>query len=80
MVRNRVLRKATWLLEVPGYEGDGPGKADVDILKALRDHADLPEVPNQPRLGSRRQPPTDPAPRLANIGHHLDPKHVPNQA
>ena len=48
MVRNRVLRKATWLLEVPGYEGDGPGKADVDILKALRDHADLPEVPTSP--------------------------------
>ncbi|MDE2746910.1 MAG: deoxyribonuclease IV [Chloroflexota bacterium] len=45
MVRNRVLRKAAWLLEVPGYEGGGPGKADVDILKALRDESDVPEVP-----------------------------------
>jgi apurinic endonuclease APN1 len=45
MVRNRVLRRATWLLEVPGYEGNGPGKADVDILKALRDESDLPETP-----------------------------------
>ena len=48
MVRNRVLRKAAWLLEVPGYEGDGPGKADVDILKALRDESDLPDVPTTP--------------------------------
>ena len=45
MVRNRVLRKAVWLLEVPGFEGGGPGKADVDILKALRDDTDLPAVP-----------------------------------
>ncbi|MYD74781.1 MAG: deoxyribonuclease IV, partial [Chloroflexi bacterium] len=45
MVRNRVLRKAAWLLEVPGYEGGGPGKADVDMLKALRDDSDVPEVP-----------------------------------
>ena len=45
MVRNRVLRKATWLLEVPGYQGGGPGEADVDMLKALRDGSDLPESP-----------------------------------
>ena len=45
MVRNRVLRKAAWLLEVPGYEGGGPGKADVDVLKALRDESELPELP-----------------------------------
>jgi len=45
MVRNRVLRKAAWLLEVPGYEGGGPGKADIDMLKALRDDSDVPEVP-----------------------------------
>ena len=45
MVRNRVLRKAAWLLEVPGYEGGGPGKADVDILRALRDESELPETP-----------------------------------
>lgn len=45
MVRNRVLRMAAWLLEVPGFEGNGPGKADVDLLKSLRDDADLPEVP-----------------------------------
>ena len=48
MVRNRLLRRAVWLLEVPGYEGGGPGKADVDILKALRDESDLPEVPSSP--------------------------------
>ena len=46
MVRNRVLRKAAWLLEVPGYEGDGPGKADVDMLKSLRDGSELPELPS----------------------------------
>ena len=45
MVRNRLLRKAAWLLEVPGYEGNGPGKADVDVLKSLRDDADMPGVP-----------------------------------
>ena len=45
MVRNRVLRKAAWLLEVPGYEGGGPGKADVDMLKALRDEPELPPLP-----------------------------------
>ena len=48
MVRNRVLRKADWLLEVPGYEGGGPGKADVDMLKALRDESDLPALPPPP--------------------------------
>jgi len=48
MVRNRVLRRATWLLEVPGYEGGGPGKADMDILKALRDQSELPAVPSMP--------------------------------
>ena len=46
MVRNRLLRKAAWLLEVPGFEGGGPGKADVDILKALRDESELPSVPS----------------------------------
>lgn len=45
MVRNRVLRKASWLLEVPGFQGDGPGEADVAILKALRDESELPELP-----------------------------------
>ena len=45
MVRNRILRKAAWLLEVPGYEGGGPGKADVDILRALRDNSEMPETP-----------------------------------
>ena len=48
MVRNRVLRKADWLLEVPGYESNGPGRADVDILRALRDDSDLPEIPEKP--------------------------------
>ncbi len=48
MVRNRVLRKADWLLEVPGYESNGPGRADVDVLKALRDDSDLPEIPEKP--------------------------------
>ena len=46
MVRNRVLRKAAWLLEVPGIEGNGPGQADVELLKALRDDPDLPEIPD----------------------------------
>ena len=45
MVRNRLLRRAAWLLEVPGYERGGPGKADVDILKALRDESELPSPP-----------------------------------
>ena len=45
MVRNRVLRKATWLLEVPGYETGGPGRADVNVLKALRDDSELPAIP-----------------------------------
>ena len=45
MVRNRTLRKAAWLLEVPGYITKGPGKADVDMLRALRDEPDLPKLP-----------------------------------
>ncbi len=45
MVRNRILRKAAWLLEVPGIEGGGPGQADVALLKALRDEPALPAVP-----------------------------------
>ena len=58
MVRNRVLRKASWLLEVPGYEGDGPGKADVDMLKALRDESELPELPCIRVTQKRRADPT----------------------
>ena len=46
MVRNRVLRQAAWLLEVPGLEGGGPGKADVELLKALRDESALPDLPS----------------------------------
>lgn len=45
MVRNRTLRKAAWLLEVPGYITKGPGKADVDMLRALRDEPNLPKLP-----------------------------------
>ena len=48
MVRNRLLRKAVWLLEVPGYESDGPGQADLEILRALRDAPDLPDTPAPP--------------------------------
>ena len=48
MVRNRLLRKAVWLLEVPGYESDGPGQADLEILRALRDDPDLPNTPAPP--------------------------------
>ena len=47
MVRNRLLRKAAWLLEVPGYTTDGPGKQDIDILRALRDAPNLPQTPTQ---------------------------------
>ncbi len=47
MVRNRVLRKADWLLEVPGYESNGPGRADVDVLKSLRDDSELPGIPDK---------------------------------
>ena len=45
MVRNRLLRRAAWLLEVPGYETDGPGKPDVEMLRALRDESELPAAP-----------------------------------
>ena len=48
MVRNRVLRKAAWLLEVPGIEGGGPGPADIRVLKALRDESELPQIPAPP--------------------------------
>lgn len=47
MVRNRVLRKADWLLEVPGYASNGPGRADVDVLRELRDASALPTIPEQ---------------------------------
>ena len=47
MVRNRLLRNAAWLLEVPGYETDGPGEPDVAMLRRLRDDPDLPEAPEQ---------------------------------
>ena len=47
MVRNRLLRSAAWLLEVPGYETDGPGEPDVAMLRRLRDDSDLPEAPER---------------------------------
>ena len=52
MVRNRDLRKAAWLLEVPGYESDGPGEADVAMLRALRDESELPQAPPKPDDGN----------------------------
>ncbi len=45
MIRNRLLRKAAWLLEVPGYASNGPGGADIEILRALRDDPKLPAAP-----------------------------------
>ena len=47
LVRSRLLRRAAWILEVPGYEGNGPARADVDILRALRDEPVLPAIPAQ---------------------------------
>ena len=47
MVRNRLLRSAAWLLEVPGYQTDGPGEPDVAMLRALRDDPDLPKAPER---------------------------------
>lgn len=45
MIRNRLLRSAAWLLEVPGYKSDGPGRVDIEILRALRDDSELPRLP-----------------------------------
>ena len=45
MIRNRTLRRASWMLEVPGVDRKGPGQADVEMLRALRDDSELPELP-----------------------------------
>lgn len=42
------FRAATWLLEVPGYEGGGPDALNLRVLKALRDGSRLPRIPKRP--------------------------------
>jgi deoxyribonuclease-4 len=39
------FQRATWLLEVPGFEGGGPDRLNVRILRALRDGTSLPRIP-----------------------------------
>ena len=41
------FKRATWMLEVPGFKGGGPDVLNVRILRALRDGTSLPRIPKQ---------------------------------
>jgi deoxyribonuclease-4 len=58
------FRRATWLLEVPGYEGGGPDALSVRVLKALRDGGELPRFPRKPEGGGKKSA-TKVAPKAA---------------
>ena len=45
LLHHPALARATWLLEVPGFEGGGPDALNVEILQALRDGTALPRLP-----------------------------------
>ncbi|PZC49428.1 MAG: deoxyribonuclease-4 [Chloroflexi bacterium] len=48
------FRSATWLLEVPGYEGGGPDALNLRVLKALREGKRLPRIPKKPEGGGEK--------------------------
>ena len=54
MLAHAVLRRATWLLEVPGFQGGGPDVLNVRLLKAIRDGAPLPRIPRVPEGRDRK--------------------------
>jgi len=41
IMRHPAFREVPFLLEVPGFEGDGPDKPNVDILREIRDELGL---------------------------------------
>jgi deoxyribonuclease-4 len=45
LIGHPTFQRATWLLEVPGFEGGGPDRLNVRILRALRDGTALPRIP-----------------------------------
>ncbi len=47
LLAHQTFKRATWLLEVPGFEGGGPDRLNVRILRALRDGKSLPRIPKQ---------------------------------
>lgn len=59
------LRNATWLLEVPGYEGGGPDALNLRVLKALRDGGSLPRIPKRPEGGGKKVAKKAPASKAA---------------
>ena len=54
LLAQEALRRATWLLEVPGFEGGGPDALNVRLLKALRAGGSLPRIPRRPAGGGTR--------------------------
>ncbi len=56
LLAHETFRSATWLLEVPGFEGGGPDKLNVRILKALRDGGKLPRIPRPKADGKATKP------------------------
>ncbi|KKT90933.1 MAG: putative endonuclease 4, partial [Candidatus Jorgensenbacteria bacterium GW2011_GWA2_45_13] len=37
LAKEKRLWNKTWLLEVPGFEGEGPDKKNIDIVRSLFD-------------------------------------------
>lgn len=54
VLRHEAFRRATWMLEVPGFEGGGPDELNLEILRALRDGSALPSIPEAPPAAERK--------------------------
>ena len=54
LLAHDTFRRATWLLEVPGFEGGGPDALNVRVLKALRDGGSQPRIPKRPEGGGKK--------------------------
>ncbi|MEE9277190.1 MAG: deoxyribonuclease IV [Dehalococcoidia bacterium] len=55
LIRHPAFARATWLLEVPGFEGGGPDALNVRILKALRDGTPRPRIPRAQPNGAAKK-------------------------
>ena len=49
LIKSRLFKRATWLLEVPGYEGGGPDALNLNTLRAMRDGGRRPQLPKAKR-------------------------------
>ena len=54
VIAHPAFRNATWMLEVPGFEGGGPDQLNLKILRALRDGKRMPRIPKAPPPEERK--------------------------